>query len=394
MKNTVVLKRPPQGALRFGHPWIYRNQIKEVSSGAQPGEVLRVMTETDKYLGAAYWNPKSEITLRLLTRKEEAVDGSFICARIAKALGFRRRYVRDTNAYRLISSEADGLPGLVVDKYDEVLVVQFLTLGMEAMRSSVLEALTEAVPNKGIYERSDSSVRKLEGLAEVTGWVGKPGPEEVIVREKDVEIKLVFGAGHKTGWYLDQRDNRFILRENALMGGQALDAFCYEGGFGLQLAKAGMNVLGVDSQKDVIERAESHRKRNGLSDSQLSFQVGNAFDVLKELDKAGRKFDLVVMDPPSFVKQKSALKSALTGYKEILIRGFRMLNEGGKLAVFSCAYHLDDNFLLQACLAAARDARVSLRLLRFLKQSTDHPIDPYIAETYYLKGFLFETSSL
>ncbi len=393
MTRQVVLKRPPQGALRFGHPWIYRDQIKEVAPEAQPGDVLRVMTETDKFLARAYWNPKSEITLRVMTRKDEEVDGAFLRGRISKALELRRRLVKDTNSFRLISSEADGLPGLIVDKYDDVLVAQFLTLGMDKMKAAVVEALSEIVPNKGVYERSDASVRKLEGLPETAGWIGKPGPDEVIIREKDVEIGLRFGAGHKTGWYLDQRENRFLLREHAVPGGQALDAFCYEGGFGLQLAKAGMNVLGIDSQKDVIERAEAHRKRNGLSDTQLSFQIGNAFDVLKDIEKSGRKFDMIVMDPPSFVKQKSALKGALSGYKEILIRGFKMLNSGGKLAVFSCAYHLDDNFLMEASLAAARDARVNLRLLKFLKQSADHPIDPFIAETYYLKGFLFEVSN-
>ncbi len=393
MTRQVVLKRPPQGALRFGHPWIYRDQIKEVAPEAKPGDVLRVMTETDKFLARAYWNPKSEITLRVLTRKDEEVDVAFLSAKFAKALEFRRRMVKDTNSFRLISSEADGMSGLIVDKYDDVLVAQFLTLGMENLKPAILEALSAVVPNKGIYERSDASVRKLEGLAEVAGWIGKPGPEEVIVRERDVEIVLRFGAGHKTGWYLDQRDNRFILRDLAVSGAQALDAFCYEGGFGLQLAKAGMSVLGIDSQKDVIERAERHRKHNGLSESQLSFQVGNAFDVLKEIEKSGKKFDVIVMDPPSFVKQKSALKGALAGYKEILIRGFKMLNTGGKIAIFSCAYHLDDNFLMEASLAAARDARVNLRLLKFLKQAADHPIDPFIAESYYLKGFLFEVTN-
>ena len=392
MTPQAVLKRPPQGSLRYGHPWIYKNQIKEVSVGAAPGDLVRVVTESGKFLGCAYWNPKSEISLRLLTRKEEPVDASFFRDRIVRALEFRQRVVSDTNAFRLISSEADGLPGLVVDKYDEVLVVQFLTLGMDRMKEMILSALSEAVPNRGVFERSDSSVRKLEGLSERVGWIEKRCGDETVILERDVEIELRFGAGHKTGWYLDQRENRLLLREIAAPG-EALDAFCYEGGFGLQLAKAGMRVLGIDSQKDAIERAEAHRRGNNIPAEALSFQTANAFDALKELEKSGRKFDLVVLDPPSFMKQKTALPSALSGYKELLLRGFRLLNDGGKLAVFSCAYHLDDHFLMQACLSAAQDARRSLRLLKFMKQASDHPIDPFIAETYYLKGFLFEVFS-
>ena len=391
MTNKVVLKRPPQGALRFGHPWIYKDQIKDVASGAVAGDIVRVMTETDKYLGTAYWNPKSEISLRLLTRKEESVDKVFFKARFEKALAYRQAIVKDTNSFRLISSEADSMPGLIVDKYDDVLVVQFLTMGMDKLKETILSALSETVPNRGIYERSDSSVRKLEGIPERAGWVGKPGPDEVILREKDIEIALSFGAGHKTGWYLDQRENRFFLRSLGLTG-KALDVFCYEGGFGLQLAKGGMQVTGIDSQRDALERADLHRKRNGLSEEALSFIEGNAFDVLKDIEKSGDKHDLVILDPPSFAKQKSALESAMSGYKELVLRACKILKDGGSLAVFSCAYHVDDKALMQACMSAARDARRSLRLEKFMKQAADHPIDPFIGETYYLKGFLFRVT--
>ena len=301
--------------------------------------------------------------------------------------------MRDSNSCRLVASEADGLPGFIVDRYDEVLVVQFLTLGMEKQRETLLSALSEITPAKGIFERSDSGVRKLEGLPEKAGWIEKNCGDETVLREKDIEIVLRFGEGHKTGWYLDQRDNRLFLRENALKG-DALDVFCYEGGFGLHLAKAGMNVLGIDSQKDSLERAALHRKKNGIADEKLQFQAGNAFDVLKDLEKGGRKFDLVVLDPPSFAKQKTALQPALSGYKELLLRGFKMLNESGRMAVFSCAYHLDDALLMQISMSAAQDSRKSLRVLKFMKQAADHPIDPFIPETYYLKGFLFEVSSL
>ena len=392
MTKEVVLKRPPQGSLRFGHPWIYRNQIKEVSVGAEPGDILTVLTESGKKMGKAYWNPKSEISLRLLTRRDEAIDADFFKGRLQRALDLRKKTVLDTNAFRAVSSEADDLPGLIVDKYAEVLVVQFLTLGMEKMRNVILLALNEALPNRGVYERSDAPARKLEGLTEKVGWIEKNCGDEVVIHERDVEIGLKFGEGHKTGWYLDQRENRYLLRD-AAEPGEALDVFCYEGGFGLQLAKAGMSVLGIDSQKDVLQRAEEHRRRNGIPEDRLRFEAANAFERLKELDKSGRQFDLIILDPPSFVKQKTALGGALSGYKELLLRSLRMLRENGKLAVFSCAYHLDDHLLMQACLSAAQDVKRPLKILRFMKQASDHPINPFIPETYYLKGFLFQVSN-
>ena len=239
--KEVVLKRPPQGSLRFGHPWIYRNQIKEVSVNAEAGGVFSVKTESGKFLGKAYWNPKSEISLRLLTRRDEAIDTDFFRTRLRKALELRKKTVLETNAFRAVSSEADDLAGLIVDQYAEVLVVQFLTLGMEKMRDLILPVLNEVLPNRGVYERSDAPSRKLEGLPEKTGWIEKNCGSQVVIHEKDVEIELKFGEGHKTGWYLDQRENRYFLRETAGGSGEALDVFCYEGGFGLQLAKAGMN---------------------------------------------------------------------------------------------------------------------------------------------------------
>mgnify|MGYP001610353816 CR=1 FL=1 len=394
MTTEVVLKRPPQGSLRFGHPWIYRNQIKDVSLGAQAGQVLSVVTESGKLMGKGYWNPNSEITLRLLTRRDESIDADFFRTRIRKALELRKKGAMESDACRVVSSEADDLAGLIVDRYAEVLVVQFLTLGMEKMRELILPVLREILPNRGIYERSDSPSRKLEGLSERVGWIEKNCNEEVVIHEKDVEIVIRFGEGHKTGWYLDQRENRALLREVAEPGGEALDVFCYEGAFGLQLARAGMRVLGIDSQKDVLRRAEEHRQRNGIPETQLHFEAANAFERLKELEKNGRMFDLIVLDPPSFVKQKTALGGALSGYKELLLRAFRMLNENGKLAVFSCAYHLDDHLLMQACLSAAQDAKRPLKILRFMKQASDHPINPFIPETYYLKGFLFQVFNL
>lgn len=392
MTHRVTLKKPPQGSLRLGHPWIYKNQIRDASPGVSAGDLVDVVTENGRLLARGYWNPKSEISLRLLTREDRAVDAKFIRALMEKALRRRKASVTDTNAFRLISSEADALPGLIVDQYADVLVVQFLTLGMEKMREWVIDALREVVPNRGIFERSDSGARKLEGLEEKVGWLSRDCGEEAIVYEKDIQMAVTFGQGHKTGLYLDQRENRFLLSEWQKPG-KVLDAFCYEAGFGLHLAKAGCSVTSVDVQEDVIRRAKEHCRRNQL-ENRLELRVANVFDALKDYEEEGTRFDLIILDPPSFAKQKTALAGAMSGYREIIRRSLKLLNEEGALAVFSCAYHVDENLLMQGCLRAAADGKKALRVLKFLKQSSDHPIDPFIPETYYLKGFLLQASSL
>ncbi len=391
MNKKIVLKKPPQGSLRMGHPWVYKDQIKD-AAGVSPGDVADVVSETGRFLGRGYWNPKSEISLRLFTREDEPVDAAFFRRTLGKAVSFRERHVTGTNAYRVVSSEADGLPGLIVDRYGDVLVVQFLTLGTERLRETLVSALDEAVPNKGIYERSDSASRKLEGLEEKAGWIRRDCGDEVVVREGNVEMAVRFGAGHKTGLYLDQRENHFLLRDFQ-KSGRVLDAFCYEAGFGLHLAKAGCRVTSIDAQKEPIQRAEEHRRRNGLEASRLELRTANVFDALKEYESQKEVFDLVILDPPSFARQKTALEGALAGYREIVLRSMKLLKEAGSLAVFSCAYHVDENLLMQTCLRAAADSRKALKVLRFLKQSSDHPINPFIPETYYLKGFLLEVSS-
>ncbi len=354
--------------------------------------LVDVLTERGRYIGRGYCNPASQIAVRLLSRDAEEINADFFKKRIARALALRRRFVRETNAFRVISSEADGLPGLIADIYSEVLVVQFQTKGMEALRPVVLEALKEAVPNRGIYERSDSGSRRLEGLEDRAGWIEKSCGDEVLVRERDIEYEVRFGEGHKTGFYLDQRENRFLLRDLAEMGGRVLDAFCYEGGFGLHLARAGADVTGIDIQQDNLDRAEQHRKRNGIPEKNLRFKAADVFGELKELETKKEKFGLVILDPPSFVKKRSAIDGAMAGFKEIMLRSMRILEPEGLLAVFSCSYHIDENRLMLAALSAASDTRKNLKLIRFLKQSSDHPIDPAIPETYYLKGFLFQVT--
>ena len=378
--------------LRPGHPWIYRSQIESVSDSLQAGSLAEVRLPGGRFFGIGYYNPKSEITIRLLTHSNEAINKDFFNKRIKQAAALRKQVVQESNAYRMISSEADGLPGLIVDRYDEILVVQFLTLGMENLRKAVLEALEEEAPCRGIFERSDSSSRKIEGLSDKVGWIRQDCADETVIFEKNIRYRVKFGEGQKTGFYLDQRENRILLGQWGVRG-NVLDAFCYTGGFGLHLAASGCRVLAVDSQKDVIAQGVENRDLNGIDASQLEFLEANVFDVLKLFEKEKRKFDLVILDPPSFVKRKDALEGALSGIKEILLRSMKLLNENGLLAVFSCSYHIDDNLLMQSALGAAWDVRKDLKVLKFFKQSGDHPINPFIPETYYLKGFLFSVAS-
>lgn len=392
-KKAVLLRSDARGQARPGHPWIYKSQIQGERGSPKDGDLVRVLTGKRQFLGLGYFNGRSQITVRFLTRREETVDAQFFKAKIRDAAAYRERFVKDTNAYRVVSSEGDGLPGLVVDRYGDVLVVQFLTLGMERLREPLLEALRECIPSRGIYERSDAPSRRLEGLEERTGWIERSCGDEVEVYEREARFMLRFGEGHKTGLYLDQRENRLMIADFAAAhmaaGGRVLDAFCYEGAFGLHLALKGFQVLGVDIQEEAVQRAQAHRALNGVDAERLSFRAGNLFGVLKAMDAAKERFDLIVVDPPSFVRSKDALEGALSGYKEILLRGFRILNPGGLLAVFSCSHHLDDGHLMQVSMSAAWDARRQIRLLKFLKQSMDHPINPFIPETVYLKGFLF-----
>ncbi len=357
-----------------------------------PGSLVDVLTERGRYVGRGYCNTNSQIAVRLLSAAPDPIDSDYFRRRIERAYAYRRRFIHDTNAFRVISSEADGLPGLIVDLYSEVLVVQFLTAGMENLKPIVLEALSTAIPSRGIYERSDSGVRRLEGLAEKKGWIEKNCGDEVIVRELDIEYLVEFGEGHKTGFYLDQRENRTVLRNLGIQG-RVLDAFCYEGGFGLHLAKGGANVTGIDIKAANLARGTLHRQRNGIPEEKLRFKEADVFEELRELDAKKEKFDLVILDPPSFVKKKDELDGAMAGFKEISLRAMKILEEGGLLALFSCSYHVDENRLMQVALSAAQDTKKNLKVVRFMSQGMDHPIDPAIPETYYLKGFLFQVSA-
>jgi 23S rRNA (cytosine1962-C5)-methyltransferase len=390
-ENGIILKKNC-GSVRFGHPWVYKSQIREISGAPLAGDLASIFVDNKK-IGTGYFNPNSQIAVRLLTREAVEINKDFFKGKLLKAIAERKRFVKDTNAFRLLFSEADGLPGLIIDQYDETLVIQILTLGMERLRAPLLQALEEVLPAFGIYERSDSASRVTEGLEKKSGWIKKIGGDEVSVFEKDVKYVIRLGEGHKTGFYLDQRENRFLFRDLGVKGA-VLDAFCYEGSFGMHLAKSGAKVLGIDINEAVIKRAKENRKLNHISDGSLDFRVADVFEELKKLENEKKKYDFVILDPPSFVKRKAELEGAISGYKEIILRGLRLLNDEGYLAIFSCSYHVNEELLMQIAMNAALDTHKSLRVIKFLKQSADHPINPFVPETYYLKGFLFWVTSL
>ncbi len=388
---TVTIRSGNKTAGAFHHPWIYRSHISQIPGALDPGSIVDVKLANGRFVGRGYYNAKSEITIRILTRQERAIDKDFVRERLETARELRRRFVRDSNAYRLISNDADGLPGLIIDDYAGVYVVQVLTQGMERLKPWIFEALQADPALRGIYEKSDATSRKMEGLQNSCGWIVKNCGDETTIVEGGAKFSVQFEKGHKTGFYLDQRENRLYLASLGIKG-SVLDAFCYSGGFGIHLARAGAKVTAIDSQDDALEMAAQNARLNALNEEQFQLVQANVFDELKKYDREKKRFDAVILDPPSFVKGRDALAGAMAGFKEIILRSMKILNPGGLLAAFSCSYHMDETLLLQTSMGAAIDTHKNLKIIKFMKQSQDHPIDPFIPESYYLKGFLFLVS--
>ncbi len=391
MEKKIVLKSGKRGRIAYGHPWIYRTQIESISQEG-PGQIYDVYSSNGRFLGRGYCNQKSEITVRLLTEKQEEINGDFFAGRLKAARELREKYVKDANAYRIVFSESDGLPGLIVDRYSEHIVFQVLTLGMEAQKELLVDCLRDVLKPAFLYEKSDAQSRRLEGLGEVTKWWGKEGERELEIREGDSRFLVDIVEGHKTGFYLDQRDSRAAIKDFA-QGTRVLDCFSYTGGFSIAASRCGARkVLGIDIQESQIALAKRNAELNGLSGDSVQFRAANVFEKLKELDRSKEKFDIVILDPPSFVKNKGGLEGALSGYKEINLRAMKILERGGILMTFSCSGHMDEELFLQVILDAAFDTKRGLKVLRRCGQSIDHPIDPFIPQTSYLKGFVFEVT--
>jgi len=379
--TQTTIRVSPKGAARWteGHPWIYRTDV--LGEVEHPG-VVHVEDRRGKFLGQALWSPKSEIRLRLLEPSRKKVDGAWWRERIAACVAKREGI--DASAYRVVHGEGDGLPSLVVDRYDRWVVAQILSAGMETMRDDIVAAIRDVLRPEGILLRNDASVRKHEGLGERVELVHGTVPESVEVREGAVKFLAAPWSGQKTGAFLDQRDNRMIAGGLAKEGGTALDCFAYHGSFAMHLAKRAGRVTAVDQSKEALVRGTENAVLNGLTN--IDWVEADAFELVRSWERAGRKFDTVVVDPPAFAKSKSAIPGALRGYHEINLRAMRLLAPGGTLVTASCSFHVRLPMFLEMLAGAAADSGRRMTLQRVLGQGKDHPEIVTIPETGYLKG--------
>ncbi|HAO78214.1 MAG TPA: rRNA large subunit methyltransferase I [Verrucomicrobia subdivision 3 bacterium] len=393
--NTVILKPGEADRIIAGHLWIYHSEILRVTAPVTDGELVQVKDHRQRLLGVGFFNSKSKIHVRILAPERVDVNEKFFEERIRTALAVRQKHLPDATSFRIVNAESDFLSGLIVDKYEDVLVVQISALGMDQRKAMIVAALQKIFSPRAILERSDVASRKFEGLQESNGLLFGElnGPVSVNLNGLKFETDLV--GGHKTGMYLDQQANYQAVSQFA-KGGQVLDCFSFLGGFGLHAARAGgAHVHLLDQSADAIEASKRNAATNGLADK-CSFDTINVFDWLKENtavkphERVIPRFDLIILDPPSFTRNRASVPNALRGYKEIHLRALKLLKPGGTLATFCCSHHVNSELFLDSLLSAAFDMRHILRRVATYAQSQDHPVIPMIPETEYLKGFAFE----
>jgi 23S rRNA (cytosine1962-C5)-methyltransferase len=385
MPDSAIVSN--KGARRWatGHPWIFRSDLIDPPN-AEPGAV-RVLDERRRPLGTALWSPQSEISLRLLDANPDAIiDVQWWHRRLDRAIRRRIPLGAEASAYRLVHAEGDALPSLVCDRYDRWLVVQLLSAGLERYRSDILEALLALTAAEGILARNDPPVRAREGLARETTLLSGDVPREIAVHEDGIHYLAAPWTGQKTGAFLDQREAR--SRAARYASGRALDCFSYHGSFALHLARRADHVIAIDSSAAALERAAANARRNGLDN--IECMEANAFDFLRERERAGTTFDTIVLDPPAFAKNRPALASALRGYHEINLRAMRLLATGGALYTASCSYHLTKPLFLEMIERAAADSGRRLAIRELIGQPLDHPEILTIPETGYIKGAILE----
>ena len=384
--KIIALRIGKKGRLKPCHPWIFKGQTLKVPPGIRPGDIVTIVSGQGEFVGRGYYNPASEIAIRLLTFNDEPVDGAFLQNRIENAMAKRSFLSGLTNARRLIFSEADNLPGLIVDQYNDTIVFQISTLGMERMKEDLLKILADIVNPKYIYEKSDSPFRKIEGLKTIKRWWLYDGETNVEIYEGDAKFVVDIETGHKTGFYLDQRRSRAALKEISC-GKTVLDLFCYTGGFSVNAALGGAKrVVGVDIKPAWLALSRKNAALNGVADK-IEQREGDVFEVLNNICASGEKFDIIVVDPPSFLRNKRDLVSAAKGYKEINTLAFKTLNNGGILCTFSCSHNMPNKMFSDIIKDAALCAGKKFTILKRCRQDKDHPIVKEIPETEYLKGY-------
>jgi 23S rRNA (cytosine1962-C5)-methyltransferase len=386
-----VVKVSARGAKRLkdGHVWVYRSDLVP-ADGAGQGAVVRVVDERGKFLGTALYSSASQIAVRMISREAVADFDRVLRTRLKEAAAYREEVVSESDAYRVVFSEGDFLPGLIVDRYNDLLSLQILTQAMdtETVRAAILSELTSLLSPAGVVERVDARVRKLEKLEPRTSGLIHGEKTSTTFTMNGVRFQFDALAGQKTGAFLDQRENYAATARYA--HGEALDVFCYQGGFALHLAEKCSRVSGVDSSRPALEVADQNSVLNGR---EIEWIEANAFDLLRDYADSGKKYGTIVLDPPAFAKNKSALATALRGYKELNLRALKMLRPGGLLVTCSCSYHVSADDFLAVVAQAGLDARRNLRILESRTQGKDHPVVPSIPETGYLKCLLINVSN-
>jgi 23S rRNA (cytosine1962-C5)-methyltransferase len=380
MKQTIIITQRGAERARTGHLWIYRSDVRD-AKGAAGGSIVSVKDERGRLVGQALYSDRSEISLRLLSLEDEEIDREWWRGRIRAAARRREGITPDSNAYRLIYSEGDLLPSLIVDVYDRVLVLQTLSQGMDALKEMLVELLVEELEPRAIIERNDVRVRQLEGLEMRAGVLYGDAPEELEIVQHGVRFIIQPLGGQKTGSFLDQRENRLAAR--SLAKGRALDCFTFNGAFALHLASHAESVLGLDISQEAVQAAQRNAELNDARN--VEFREANVFDALREMEASGERFDTIVLDPPAFAKNRGSVRAASRGYKEINLRALKLLNTGGVLVTCTCSYHMSEQMFLEIIADAARDAGRRVQLVEKRMQASDHPVLFSMPETHYLK---------
>ncbi|WP_352397275.1 class I SAM-dependent rRNA methyltransferase [[Clostridium] aminophilum] len=394
--GKVILKKGEGRTIKSGGAWVFDNEIASMEGNFEDGDIIQVEDFDGFFLGYGFINHHSKIRVRMLSRwRKEPIDADFIRQRVRKAWDYRKKVI-DTSSCRVIFGEADWLPGIVVDKYEDILVVESLALGIDRLKMMILDDLKECLAEdgiriRGIYERSDAPVRRKEGLAPVKGFIGEEFDPNVEICENGVKYIVDVANGQKTGFFLDQKMNRLAMQP-LCKGARVLDCFTHMGTFALNAGLGGAReVTGVDISEFAVKEAERNAKLNGL-DQTVKFVCANVLDYLPELEKKGEKYDVVILDPPAFTKSREATKNAIRGYREINMRGLKLVKDGGILATCSCSHFMTQELFTKTIAEAARSAHKRLRQIQFNTQGPDHPILWGAGDSYYLKFYIFEVS--
>jgi len=385
----VFLRKKISNRIADGHPWIFGNEIGDEVGDYQPGDIVEVFSSTGSFVGKGYINPASQIKIRLLTRDiNETIDEHFFQQKIEKAWQYRQKLGYRENC-RLVFGESDDLPALIIDKFNDYFVVQTLALGIDLWKPAIVKALQSIFSPKGIYERNDVPVRELEGMSTIKGFLSQEFDTRILIQEHGLQFQVDLVEGMKTGYFLDQQDNRQAIAP-MVKDAEVLDAFCYTGTFGVHAAKYGAkSVLGLDIADAAIQLAQNNARLNGFENI-CRFEQLNAFDVLKQWVKEGRRYDSVILDPPAFTKSKENINKAITGYKEINLRAMKLLRPGGFLITSSCTHLINPQLFLQIIDMAAKDAKRRICQVSWQTQSADHPILWNIPHSQYLKFLIVE----